>query len=97
MHAFYKRILGVGQNSYENAGICDLAGIRINDVGRIYRPVNFDLFAGFPLDMHSCSALFLILLDVIAELGIHDMSGSSPFKRNSSQYSTRGAFIDSVP
>ena len=50
----------------------DLSGIRIDDLRRIFCPVNFDLLAGLSVDMHGCAALLLILLDVITELGIHE-------------------------
>ena len=92
----YKCILAVGQNSYKNPCFCDLAGIRINDVGRISRPVNFGLFTGFSLDMHGCSALFLILLDVIAELGIHErfFSVHAAFL---TVFHPEEFFVDSVP
>ena len=66
---------------YENVGIQDFAGIRINDMCRISGPVNFNLFCRFAVDMHSGTALLLILLDVIAELGIHKrlISGEAAF------------------
>ena len=38
---------------------------------RISSPIYFNLFCMFSIDMHSGAALLLILLDVIAELGIH--------------------------
>ncbi len=39
---------------------------------RISGPAYFYLFAGFAANVHSCTALLLILLDVIAELRIHE-------------------------
>ena len=44
----------------------------ISDLSRIARPVNLDLFAGLPGKVHCGIPLLLILLDVIAELGIHE-------------------------
>lgn len=68
---FYVWVLAVGHDSHENVSIQDFAGIRINDVCRISSPIYFNLFCRFSIDMHSGTALLLILLDVIAELGIH--------------------------
>ena len=66
------RILTVCHDAHKEEGRNDLAGIRIDDLCRISCPVNFDLFAGLPIDVHGCAAFLLILLDVIAELGIHE-------------------------
>ena len=38
---------------------------------RITGPVNFNLLCGLTVDMHGGAAFLLILLDVIAELGVH--------------------------
>lgn len=69
---FDEGILAVGHNADKDPGICDLAGIKISDLSRIARPVNLDLFAGLPGKVHCGIPLLLILLDVIAELGIHE-------------------------
>ena len=56
---------------YKYPCICDFSSIWINDVGGITCPVNFNLFTWFSRDMHGSPAFFFILLDVVAELGIH--------------------------
>lgn len=53
---------------YENVGIQDLAGIRVNNVCRISGPVNLNLLRRLAVDMHGGAALLFVLLDVIAEL-----------------------------
>ncbi len=73
---FINRSLNIGILSvshYANEKICvgNFAGIRIDDVGRIARPINFYLFTWFVVDVHRCTVFLLILLDLIAELGIH--------------------------
>ena len=68
---FHKSILAVSKHTNKKPCFGDFTGIRVNDVSRITCPVHFDLFAGISGDMHSGSAFFFILLDVIAELGIH--------------------------
>ena len=69
---FHIWILAVGHYSYENMGIQNLAGIRVNDMCRISGPVNLNLLSGLAVDVHSGAALLLVLLDIIAELGIHE-------------------------
>ena len=39
---------------------------------RITGPVDLNLLTGFAADVHRCTAFLLILLDVIAELRIHE-------------------------
>ena len=48
-----------------------LAGVRIDDGSRIACPVNFDLFSGFTVYVHRCTAFLLVLMDIMAEPGIH--------------------------
>ena len=64
-------ILAVCHDSDEDIHLCNLAGIRINKFGGIASPVHFHLLPGFPVDVHGCAAFVFVLLDVIAELGIH--------------------------
>lgn len=68
---FNVRILAVRHNANKEKGLDNLAGIRIRDLSRISGPVNLDLFTGLPIDVHGGAAFLLILLDVMAELGIH--------------------------
>lgn len=68
---FYKSILAVSQHPYKNSCLCDFAGIRIDDLGGIASPVDFNLFTRLSRDMHGGPTFLLILLDVVAELGIH--------------------------
>src|SRR5699024_656222 len=78
---FHIWILAVSHYSYENVGVQDLASIRINDMCRISSPIYLNLLCRFAVDMHGSTALLLILLDVIAELGIHKrlISGEAAF------------------
>ena len=69
---FYKSILAVSQYPYKDPCLCDLSGVRIKDVGGITCPVNFNLFTRLSRDMHGSPAFLFILLDVVAELGIHE-------------------------
>ena len=69
--SFNVRILAVRHNAYKEKSRDDLAGIWIRDLSGISSPVDLDLFTGLPVDVHSCPAFLLILLDVIAELRIH--------------------------
>ena len=62
------QVLAVSHHPYENVGIQDLAGIRVNNVCRISGPVNLNLLRRLTVDMHGGAALLLVLLDVIAEL-----------------------------
>lgn len=64
-------ILTIRHNSHEEERRDDLAGLRICDLSRISCPVNLDLFAGFPVDVHGGTTFLFVLLDVIAELRIH--------------------------
>lgn len=57
---FYIRILAVCHYTDKYVCLDDLAGIGIDDHGRISCPVNFDLFAGFAVDMHCCTMFLLI-------------------------------------
>ena len=64
-------ILAIAQNADENKCFRRLAGVWIGDVCGITRPIDLNLFARLPVDMHGGAALLLVLLDVIAKLGIH--------------------------
>ena len=68
---FDKSILAVGHDTDKDPRFGNLTGIRINDLCRIASPVNLDLLACFSRDVHSSAPLLLVLLNVIAELGIH--------------------------
>ena len=70
--SFDVRILAVRHDTHKEECRNDLTGIRIRNPGRIASPVDFNLFTGFPVDVHGCAAFLLILLDVAAELGIHE-------------------------
>lgn len=72
---FDEGILAISHNTDKNPGSGDLTSIRINDFRRISSPIYLDLLPRFSRDMHGGAALLLILLDVIAELGIHEESG----------------------
>ena len=73
----------------------DLTSVRICDKGRVSCPVNFYLFSRFPADMHGCIPFLLILLDVIAELGIHErlVAGLAAFYQ---VFCPEEFFVDSV-
>ncbi len=43
---------------------CDFTGIRINNLCRITSPVNLDLLACFPRNVHGSTAFLLVLLNV---------------------------------
>ena len=66
------RILVVCHYTDKNIGFHDFAGIRINQPGGITCSVNFRLLCRFLVDMHGCTALVLILLKLVSELGIHE-------------------------
>ena len=89
------RIHAVGHHAYEQPCGDHFTGIRIRDVGRVTGPVDLDLFAGFSGDMHRCMSFLLILLDVIAELGIHEgfFAGHSAFLQ---VFRPQELFVDSV-
>lgn len=70
--SFHVGILVVGHNANKNIGFYDFTGIRINDCSRITCLIYFHLFTRFTIDMHGNTMFLLILLDVIAELGIHE-------------------------
>ena len=59
---------------YADKDICryDLPGIRIDQPGGIASPVNLHLLRRFAIDMHGGTAFIFVLLDVIAELRIHE-------------------------
>ena len=65
-------VLTLGENAHEQPAVSNLTGVRIDDVCRIARPVDFDLFTGFSRDVHGCTAFLLVSADVFAELGIHE-------------------------
>ena len=65
-------ILAVGASSYKDPCISNLTVVRIDDVSRISGPVDFHLLSRFSWDMHGGTAFLLILLDVIAELRVHE-------------------------
>lgn len=64
-------ILAVGHDTNKDIGILYFACYRIGNMGRITGPVDFDLLSGLTVNMHGCPAFFLIQLNVITELGIH--------------------------
>ena len=51
---------------------CDFAGIRVNDCCRIPNPVDLYLLTGLVAYMHGSATFLFILLDVIAELRVHE-------------------------
>ena len=65
-------IPAIGHDADKDIGFQDLACIRVDDRGRVTCSVNLNLLAGFTTDMHGCTVLLLILLDVVAKLGIHE-------------------------
>ena len=68
---FDKSILAVGHNTNKDPCFGNFTGIRINNLCRITSPVNLDLLACFPRNVHGSTAFLLVLLNVITELGIH--------------------------
>ena len=69
---FDEGILAISHDTDKNPGSGDLTSIRIDDFRRVSSPIYLDLLPRFSRDMHGGAALLLILLDVIAELGIHE-------------------------
>ena len=92
---FNVRILPVRHNANKEKGRDGLAGIWIRDLSRISGPINLDLFTGLPIDVHGGAAFLLILLDVIAELGIHKrlITGLTAFLK---VFRTKEILIDSI-
>ena len=70
--ALNKRILAIRHNANEEIYLGSFSGIRICNVNRISGPIYFDLFTRLSCNVHCSTALFLCLLYVIAELGIHE-------------------------
>ena len=68
---FNVRVLAVRHNAYKEKCRDDLTGIRIGDLSRISGPIDLDLLTGLSVDMHRSTAFLFVLLDVIAELGVH--------------------------
>ena len=68
---FNVRVLAVRPNAYKEKCRDDLTGIRIGDLSRISGPIDLDLLTRLSVDMHRSTAFLFVLLDVIAELGIH--------------------------
>ena len=68
----YKGILAVSKDSYKYPCLRDLTGVWIDELCRITGPIYFNLLPRFPWDVHGCPAFFFILLNVVAELGIHE-------------------------
>ena len=64
-------MLAVSHYANEYISFGNLSGIRIDDLCRISRPVHFDLLPGLAGDMHGGATLLLMLLNVIAELRVH--------------------------
>jgi len=95
LRLFDVRILAVSHDPYKEPCRNDLTSVRICDGCRIPRPVNFYLFSRFPADMHGCIPFLLILLDVVAELGIHErfFAGLAAFYQ---VFCPEEFFVDSV-
>lgn len=70
--SFNVRVLAVRHDAHEEKSRDNLTGIRIGDLSRISSPIDLDLLTGLSVDMHRSTAFLLVLLDVIAELGIHE-------------------------
>lgn len=68
---FNVRVLAARHNACKEKCRDDLTGIRIGDLSRISGPIDLDLLTGLSVDMHRSTAFLFVLLDVIAELGIH--------------------------
>ena len=64
-------ILAIGESRHKDVRRDYLSGFVIDDSRCLSRPVNFDLFARFPLDVHGRPLLQGILLIVVAKLGVH--------------------------
>ncbi len=65
-------ILAVCHHADKDIHRYGLSGIRINQFGGIASPVNLHLLRRFAVDMHGGTAFVFVLLDVIAELRIHE-------------------------
>ena len=70
---FNVRILAVRKHADKDECWCEFASIRINDCCRTSSPVNLYLLSGLAAYMHGSAAFLLILLDVVAELRVHEM------------------------
>ena len=68
----YKGILTISKDSYKDLCLRDLTGVWIDEPCRIAGSVYFNLLTWFPWNVHGCSAFFFILLDIVAELRIHE-------------------------
>ena len=58
----------ISNNTNKYVCLNDFSSIWINDCCRITCPINFNLFTGFPVDMHGSTMFLLFLLDMVAEL-----------------------------
>ena len=68
---FHIGVLAVAQNPNKDMGLSYFTSIRVDYVCRISSPVHFDLLSWPAGDVHGCTAALFILLDVVAELGVH--------------------------
>ena len=69
----YLEILRLKSLGFSERNIAHSCGVSRNTVAKVTKKAT-EMNLSWPLDfdMHGCSAFFFILLDVIAELGIHE-------------------------
>ena len=70
--AFCVGIHAEGQNANKQVDGNCFSGVPVNDVQLVSSPVHLDPVTGLSGDMHSCTLFFCKLLEVIAELRVHE-------------------------
>ena len=60
-------ILAVTHYANEYGNLRGFSGVGIDQIGGITCPVHLDLFSGFAIDVHRCTAFLFILWDVVTE------------------------------
>lgn len=61
----------VAQDTDKQPALCKLTRIRVNDAGWFSCPVDLNLLAGFPRNVHGYTPLLFLLLNVVTKLRIH--------------------------
>ena len=68
-------IHAVVENAYEHVSLFLFPRFGVDDVCGVSGPVDFDLLAGFAVDVHCSPADAFVLQDVVAELRVHQRLG----------------------
>ena len=77
LHIHPQAALGISihterQNTDEQVNRNGFTGISVNNVQLVSGPVHFNSVTGLSGDVHGCTLFFCVLLEVIAELGVHE-------------------------